>query len=109
HRRLKGIFLIQDGDPSHTAGLTQAYFKDRQHWWRPRFTPVHASWLNQAELLIQAFGSRYLKRTSWPGEDDFIEHLYQAWPEYNRLHARPFDWCWTNHKMRQWFAKHAQE
>jgi DDE superfamily endonuclease len=25
HHRLKGVFLIQDGDPSHTAGNTQNY------------------------------------------------------------------------------------
>jgi hypothetical protein len=109
HRRLKGIFLVQDGDPSHTAGLTQDYFKERRRWWRPRFTPAHASWLNQAELLIQAFSCRYLKRASWPAQEHFIEHLHDAWPEYNRLHAHPFDWYWTNPKMRRWFAKHAHE
>jgi hypothetical protein len=25
HRGLKGVFLIQDGDPSHTSGETAAY------------------------------------------------------------------------------------
>jgi hypothetical protein len=25
HHRLKGVFLIQDGDPSHTAGNTHNY------------------------------------------------------------------------------------
>ena len=53
HRGLKGVFLIQDGDPSHTAGDTAAYWSGCQGWWRPRFTPAHASWLNQAELLIR--------------------------------------------------------
>ena len=36
HRRLKGVFLIQDGDPSHTAGATQRYLAHANHWWRPR-------------------------------------------------------------------------
>jgi len=56
HRGLKGVFLIQDGDPSHTAGDTEAYWSGCRGWWRPRFTPAHASWLNQAELLVGAFG-----------------------------------------------------
>jgi hypothetical protein len=56
HRHLKGVFLIQDGDPSHTAGDTEAYGSGCRGWWRPRFTPAHASWLNQAELLVGAFG-----------------------------------------------------
>src|SRR5512139_91794 len=37
HRHLRGGFLIQDGDPSHTATATRVYFK-RPPWWRPRFT-----------------------------------------------------------------------
>ena len=32
-----------------------------------------------------------------------------AWPEYNRLYAHPFEWTWTNQKMRRWFAKQASE
>ena len=106
HRFLEGSFLIQDGDPSHTAGATQAYFADHRGWWRPRFTPVHASWLDQAEMLIAAFGTRYLKRDSWRSRQEFMEHLNASWPEYNRLYAHPFEWYWSNHQMRQWFAKH---
>ena len=63
YSQLKGIFLIQDGDPCHTAAATARYFQANS-WWRPRFTPVHASWLNQAELLNHTFSLRYLKRRS---------------------------------------------
>jgi DDE superfamily endonuclease len=107
HRRLKGVFLIQDGDPSHTAGNTAAYWSGCRGWWRPRFTPVHASWLDQAELLIGAFGYHYLKRGSWANREELIEHVLVSAPEYNRLYAHPFEWTWTNQKMRQWFGKHA--
>lgn len=73
HRHLKGVFLVQDGDPSHTAGAE--YWSGCQGWWRPRFTPVHASWLNQAEPLIEAFAYHYLKRESWASREEFIEHV----------------------------------
>ncbi len=106
HRGLKGVFLVQDGDPSHTAGETAAYWSEGRGWWRPRFTPVHSSWLDQAELLIRAFGHRYLKRGSWSRREELIEHVLACAPEYNRLYAHPFQWTWTNQKMRQWFAKH---
>ena len=106
HRGLKGVFLVQDGDPSHTAGDTAEYWSSSQGWWRARFTPVHASWLDQAELLIGAFGQRYLKRGSRVSRDELIEHVWTSAPEYNRLYAHPFQWTWTNQKMRQWFAKH---
>ena len=109
HRHLVGSFLIQDGDPSHTAAATHEYFAAHRDWWRPRFTPVHASWLDQAELLIGAFGRRYLKRASWSSRAEFLKHVQGSWPEYNRLYAHPFEWYWTNHRMRQWFAKHAAQ
>jgi hypothetical protein len=107
HRRLRGVFLIQDGDPSHTAAKTQQYFARHRRWWRPRLTPAHASWLNQAELLNGAFAVRYLKRQSWRSREEFIEHVTSSWPEYNRLYAHPFQWTWTNQKMRRWFAEHS--
>ena len=31
HRHLRGVYLIQDGDPSHTAGLTRDYFPGLTH------------------------------------------------------------------------------
>jgi hypothetical protein len=91
HRQLRGVILIQDGDPSHTAAVTTRYFQTHP-WWRPRFTPVHACWLNQAELLNDAFSYRSLKRRSWPSRQALIEHVEAAWPEYNRLDAPPFQW-----------------
>jgi hypothetical protein len=107
HAWLRGAFLIQDGDPSHTAQATEEYFAQKRSWWRPRTTPAHASWLDQAELLIGAFGRRYLKRRSWGSQQEFRDHLAASWPEYNRRYAHPFAWYWTSHQMRQWFAKHA--
>jgi hypothetical protein len=104
--RPRGVYLIHDGDPSHTAAATKDYLVDCHDWWRSRFTPVHASWLDQAEILLNAFSYRYLKRTSWRSRGEFIEHVQHAWPEYNRLYAHPFEWTWTNHKMRRWYADH---
>jgi DDE superfamily endonuclease len=108
HRGLKGIYLIHDGGPSHIAALTSDYFAERPDWWRPRLTPAHASWLNQGELLNHAFDGRYLKRGSWSSRGECIEHVASSWPEYNLLYAHPFEWTWTNQKMRRWFAEHAK-
>src|SRR6476620_7164793 len=107
HKELQGVFLIQDGGASHIAGTTQRYFARSHGWWRPRLTPANASWLNQAEILIHAFKHSYLKRASWKSQEEFKTHALASWPEYNHRYAHPFEWMWTNHKMRQWFAKHA--
>ena len=108
HRRLKRIYLVHDGGSSHVAQTTQDYFATCRGWWRPRLTPAHASWLDQAELLNHAFGLRYLKRGSWKSREEYIDHVSSSYPEYNRLYAHPFEWTWTNHKMRRWYAEHAE-
>ena len=72
HRWLRGVFLIQDGDPSHTAARTREYCRPFPWWWRPRFTPAHASWLNQAELLNHAFSDHDLKRGAWHEREECI-------------------------------------
>ena len=106
HKELKGVFLIQDGGSSHIAGDTQSYFADSGGWWKPRYTPANASWLNQAEILIHAFKHYYLKRASWSSQQEFKAHVMASWPEYNHRYAHPFEWTWTNQKMRQWFTNH---
>src|SRR5206468_1562093 len=52
HKELRGVFLIQDGGSSHIAASTRSYFAQSGGWWKPRYTPANASWLNQAEVLI---------------------------------------------------------
>jgi transposase len=106
HKELRGVFLIQDGGASHIARGTQTYFARSKGWWRPRYTPANASWLNQAEILIHTFKHYYLKRASWKSQDEFKTHVLASWPEYNHRYAHPFEWTWTNPKMRQWFARH---
>jgi DDE superfamily endonuclease len=107
HRHLRGVYLIHDGDSTHTGGCTPGYLSDFRRWWRPRLLPPDASWLNQAESLLEAFEFHYLKRGSWRNREEFSQHIEAAWPEYNRLYAHPFEWEWTIPMMKKWFAKHA--
>lgn len=100
HKELRGVFLIQDGGPSHIAGTTRTYFAGGQGWWKPRYTPANASWLNQAEILIHAFKHYYLRRASWKSQEELKTHVRASWPEYNHRYAHPFEWSWTNPKMR---------
>lgn len=103
---LKGMFLVQDNDSSHTADETQTYLADPRLGWRPRFTPAHASWLNQAEIGINVYDHRYLRRRSWTSREEFIQHALDSKAEYNHRYARPIEWTWTNPKMRRWFDEY---
>jgi hypothetical protein len=59
-------------------------------WWRPRFTPAHTSWLNQAELLNDAFNYRYLKRRSWHSRQELIDHIDAALSTNQNLYFADF-------------------
>jgi hypothetical protein len=91
HCRLRGIYLIPDGGPSHISRTTRPYFAACRGWWRPRLTPTRASWLDRAELLKHAFDLRYLNRGSWDSPKAYIDHVLASWPEYNQRYAHPFE------------------
>ena len=104
--QVRRFHLIWDNGPSHIAGHTHRCLRQYGHRVRVLFTPVHASWLNQAELLLGAFAEHYLQRGDWHSRQQLIEHLEASWPEYNRLHAHPFTWSWTRQRMHKWVDKH---
>lgn len=106
HRDARRIHLIWDEGSSHIAHSTRSFLSSDYPRVRVLFTPAHASWLDQAELLLRAFGARYLQRGDWASRSDLIEHLNASWPEYNRLYAHPFTWSWTRIKMHQWVDRH---
>jgi hypothetical protein len=82
------MYLIHDGDSTHTGDCTPGYLGEFRRWWRPRLLPPDASWLNQAEMLLEAFEGRYLKRGSWRSREECQAHIAAAWPEYNRRSGR---------------------
>jgi len=108
HRRARRIHLIWDGGPSHTSAETRQFLRAYQPQVRVLVTPAHASWLNQAELLLRSFAAHYLERGEWASKQQMLDHLHASWPEYNRLLARPFSWSWTRHDMRQWVKRQNQ-
>ena len=101
-RKWRRVHLIWDGGPSHASESTQSFLRSYGSWLRVLYTPAHASWLNQAELLLRSFVLRYLKRGGWTSRDALIEHLLMSVPEYNRLFAHPITWSWTRRNMHNW-------
>ena len=108
HRKARRIHVIWDGGASHIAAATTAFLHAHYPRVRTLLTPAHASWLDQAELLLRAFGARYLTRGDWPSRDALVAHLDASWREYNQLFAHPFKWSWTRAKMDEWIFRHSQ-
>jgi transposase len=104
YQRARRLHLSLDNGASHIARETNTYFAS---YWRLRafYTPPHASWLNQAELLLRAFSDKYLLRFDSPSRQHLIGHLEASWPEYNRRFAQPFSWSWSCRHMYAWARK----
>ena len=100
------VYLIWDGGPSHSSMKTKEFLKGYGKLVRVFMTPAHASWLDQAELLLRAFSERYLKRGSWESRQHLVDHLEASWREYNRLYAHPFSWSWTRRDLSTWLDRH---
>jgi len=105
YRHARRIHLIWDCSSVHISSAMRAFLHTLYPHVRVINTPPHASWLNQAELLLRAFTTHYLKRGNWSSRQQFLEHIDASWREYNRLFARPFTWSWTRQKMRRWAAR----
>jgi transposase len=101
-RKYRRVHLIWDGGPSHASAATHTFLRSYGNWLRVLFTPPHAEWLNQAELLLKSFTVHYLKRGSWRSRQELIDHLYASAPEYNRLFAHPINWKWTRRDLHDW-------
>jgi len=104
YARARRIHLIMDNGSSHIDHHTKAYFATHPRI-RVLYTPAHASWLNQAELLLRAFSDKYLNRFEPESRQHLIDHLNESWPEYNQYFAHPFVWSWTRRHMYAWAEK----
>lgn len=96
------IHLIIDNAASHTSDDTTAFFRDLSPRIHVLFTPVNASWLNQAESLLEAFSERYLLRGNWNCRNRMIQHILDSQSDYNQRFAHPFQWEWSCRDFRYW-------
>ena len=96
------IHLIMANGSSHSSGDTTEFF----HALAPRvhvlFTPVNASWLNQAEALLEGFSERYLTRGSWCSRATMLRHILNSTADYNQHFAHPFNWQWSARDFLYW-------
>lgn len=98
----KRIHLVIDNGSSHTSDATTAFFRDLSPRIQVLFTPVDASWLNQAESLLEAFGERYLLRGNWTSRAQMIQHILASKSDYNQRFAHPFQWEWSCRDFQYW-------
>jgi hypothetical protein len=98
----KRIHLIIDNGASHISDDTLAFYRELSPRLHVLFTPTDASWLNQAESLLEAFSERYLLRGNWNCRDQMIHHILDSQVDYNQHFGHPFQWHWSCRQFRYW-------
>jgi hypothetical protein len=88
------VFWVVDNGSSH-AGRT-SIARMSAAW--PNATlvhlPVHASWLNQIEIVFSVIQRKVIKPADFAGLDELAERLVAFEARYN-TGARPFNWTFT--------------
>jgi len=98
----KRIHVVMDNGSSHISEATTEFIAARAPRLQVLLTPPDASWLNQAEALLEAFSERYLLRGSWCSRTQMINHIHTSTGDYNRHFAHPFAWKWTCRAFKYW-------
>ena len=102
------VFWIVDNGSSH-AGKTSIA---RMHKAHPTaeliHLPVHASWLNQAELFFSIVQRKALTPNDFGSLQELARRLMDFGQHYRNL-ARPFDWTFTRHNLDRVLAKITQQ
>lgn len=62
--------------------------------WSFQFTPTHASWLNQIEIVFSILVRKLLKHGVFTSEEDLAEQMLAFVETYNQT-AKPFAWTYT--------------
>jgi hypothetical protein len=100
YRNAQRVFVIVDNGSAHRG---QRSIDRLQGAW-PQLTlvhtPVHASWLNQAEIYFSVAQRKVLTPNDFP-DLDTLEHSLLAFGRHYQQIAAPFEWKFTRHDLDQ--------
>jgi len=103
-RRVQKLLLILDNGSTHAPKQLESWL--RQYVWTARlrleievlWLPVHASWLDQAELFFSILQRQLLTPNDFPSLEALEKALLEFITYYNHQ-AKPFAWTYTKEKL----------
>ncbi|MGH9918160.1 MAG: IS630 family transposase [Nitrososphaerales archaeon] len=92
---VKGQKIIAITDNLSTRGTKEVgeWLEDHPRW-SFQFTPTHASWLNQIEIVFSILYRRLLKHGAFTSEEDLAQQMLAFVESYNQT-AKPFAWTYA--------------
>ncbi len=98
------VFLIVDNGSAHRG--KRSIDRLQSAW--PNLivvhTPVHASWLNQAEIYFSVVQRKVVTPNDFADPDALEQHLLAFGRRYEQV-AAPFQWKFTRHDLHKLLAK----
>ncbi len=104
YRSAQRAFVIVDNGSAHRG---QRSIDRLQGAWPNLIlvhTPVHASWLNQAEIYFSVLQRKVLAPNDF-ADLDALKHRLLAFARHYEQIARPFDWKFTRKDLHQLLAR----
>src|SRR5215210_6086707 len=89
---------IADNLKTHSTDLVDTFLQQHPHV-HLHFTPTHASWLNQVELLFSILQRRLLRRGEFDSVDELADRVIAFIKDYNRR-AQPFRWTYDGRPLK---------
>ena len=87
------IIAIMDNLSTHKSHDFKKWLRTHPRW-RFQFTPNHASWLNQVEIVFAIMCRRLLKHGHFDTPEDLAEQML-AFVETHNQTAKPFKWTYS--------------
>jgi hypothetical protein len=104
YRSARRVFWITDNGSSHQGKSSV----QRLSQWYPNaiqiHTPVHASWLNQVELVFSVLQRKVLTPNDFLHLEALETAIYEFQTIYNRI-AKPFKWKYTKDDLKRTLSK----
>ena len=101
------VYWVVDNGSSHAGKSSIKRMQDAHENARLIHLPVHASWLNQAELLFSIVQRKALTPNDFADLDALTERLLAFGRRYRQV-AQPFDWTFTRQDLDRVLAKIAE-
>jgi hypothetical protein len=104
YRKAQRVFVVVDNGSAHRGQRSI----DRLHGTWPNLiplhTPVHASWINQAEIYLSVVQRKVLTPNDFPDLDTLEQQLLAFGRRYEQI-ATPFEWKFTRADLNQLLAR----
>jgi len=108
YRSARRVFWIVDNGSSHAGKTSIARMRKAHVNAELIHLPVHASWLNQAELFFSIVQRKALTPNDFGSLQELARRLMDFGQHYRNI-ARPFEWTFTRSKLDQVLAKIASQ